>query len=151
MNFIGWNIVLYALKWVFIGLIYISLAILLMAVRREMSLRLKESRRLASTAPGRLRVLEVGKDKILRPGAVLPLLPQTSLGAKGENDIVLTDPYVSGTHARLYWDGVTWWVEDLGSRNGTYVNRNPCRPRTPQQVAPGVNIQIGDTVFELLD
>jgi predicted component of type VI protein secretion system len=129
----------------------VALSILIMTVRREMSLRLRENRRLASAAPGRLRVLNAGKDKLLLPGSTLQLLPETSLGAESENDIVLSDPYVSGYHARLHWDGASWWIEDLGSRNGTYINQRPCPPRVPQAVPSGVNIQMGDIVFELLD
>ncbi len=151
MSFLGWNSLLFILKWVFIGLIYVALAILLLAVRREMALRMKTPGQPARTAPGRLRVLNAGKDKNLKPGILLQLLPETNLGAGSENDVILTDPYVSGRHARLRWDGVTWWVEDLGSRNGTYLNQTPCRPRSPQPVSPGTHIQIGDMIFELMD
>jgi hypothetical protein len=151
MNFPVWNTLLFASKWVFIALLYVALSILVLTVRREMAMRLKENRRLASAAPGRLRVLAAGKDTLLRPGAALQLLPETSLGAESENDIVLSDPFISGYHARLHWDGASWWIEDLGSRNGTYLNDQSCPPRQPRQVPPGVNIQMGDMVFELMD
>jgi pSer/pThr/pTyr-binding forkhead associated (FHA) protein len=82
---------------------------------------------------------------------MIQLQPESSLGAEHENDIVLSDPFVSGYHARLHWDGVSWWIEDLGSRNGTYINGRACPPRLPQPVPPGVNLQLGDMVFELLD
>ncbi len=151
MSFLSWDILLFALKWVFLGLIYVALSILLLAVRREMSLRLKENRRLASAAPGRLRVLDAGGDTHTRPGTILQLSPETSLGAEEGNEILLHDSYVSGYHARLHWDGASWWVEDLGSRNGTSVDGRPCPPRSPQRVSPGANIQVGDMIFELLD
>ncbi len=151
MSFLSWDILLFGLKWVFLGLIYVALGILLLSVRREMSVRLKENRRLASAAPGRLRVLEAGSDAHTRPGAIHQLSPETSLGAEEGNDIVLHDSYVSGYHARLHWDGASWWVEDLGSRNGTYVNGRLCPPHSPQEISPGANLHVGDMIFELLD
>ena len=36
--------------------------------------------------------------------------------------------YISGTHARLDFDGMQWTITDMGSRNGTAVNGIPCRP-----------------------
>jgi pSer/pThr/pTyr-binding forkhead associated (FHA) protein len=86
----------------------------------------------------------------LRSGSALALHPETTLGARPENEIVLGDPFVSGRHARLSWDGSNWWVEDLGSRNGTYVDRRRCSPHTPQVLPPGGVLQVGDITFELL-
>jgi hypothetical protein len=151
MDLLGWNGLLFASKWVFIGLIYFALAIVLVAVRRELSYRV-ESRGVAAApiAPGRLKVLAPGSDSRLRSGAAVALGPETTLGAGPENDIVLGDPFVSGRHARLNWDGASWWVEDLGSRNGTYVDRRRCPPHTPTMLPTGGALQVGDVIFELL-
>jgi pSer/pThr/pTyr-binding forkhead associated (FHA) protein len=151
MNFPAFNTLLFASKWVFIGLIYVALSILILTVRREMAQRMKEKRPQVPAAPGRLRVLGAGKDKLLRPGQVLQLQPETALGAESENDIILSDPFVSSSHARIRWDGVRWWIEDLDSRNGTYLEGRRCPPHVPQPIPPGANIQLGDTSFELLD
>lgn len=43
-------------------------------------------------------------------------------GGEEVADLTLTDPAVSRRHARLLWKGGLWWLEDLGSTNGTYVN-----------------------------
>ena len=151
MDFVGWNGLLFASKWVFIGLVYFMLFIVLIAVRRELSYRI-DSRGPVSSAvsPGRLKVIQTGSDKRLRAGAVLALGPETTLGAGPENEIVLGDPFVSGRHARLSWDGSNWWVEDLGSRNGTYVDRRRCPPHTPQILLAGGVLQVGDLAFELV-
>lgn len=45
-----------------------------------------------------------------------------ALGRKPDNDIVLDNPAVSGHHCRMYESGGTWFVEDLNSTNGTFVN-----------------------------
>lgn len=48
--------------------------------------------------------------------------PAYTLGRKPDNDIVLDNAAVSGHHAKMYESGGTWFVEDLNSTNGTFVN-----------------------------
>ena len=62
--------------------------------------------------------------------------------------IVLDDDYASSRHARIYPDrDGQWIVEDLGSTNGTYLDRN--RLTTPTPIPLGAPIRIGKTVIEL--
>jgi pSer/pThr/pTyr-binding forkhead associated (FHA) protein len=63
----------------------------------------------------------------------------------------LQDQYVSAHHARLRWDGASWWLEDLGSRNGTFVNRKRCTPLQATLLPPGGLLQVGGMAFELLE
>jgi len=51
-----------------------------------------------------------------------PLMPVTSLGRASTNTIVLNEPFASGEHALITRRDGQWWVEDLGSRNGTRLN-----------------------------
>lgn len=146
------GILLVAGKWVLIALVYVLLFALLRAVRNEMRLRL-----VTGTDPtavsGRLRVIAPGSAS-LNPGQVLPLPNEVVLGARkdqlGRRDIVLRDDYVSARHARLVWDGVTWWVEDLDSTNGTYVAGRRIEPGERVALPGGGQLQIGGVVFELL-
>jgi len=145
-----WSIVLLVLRWVFIGLIYLILWRILKGVRQEMSRRLSTDARQVVAAPGRLRVLETAGGSGLQAGMIVTLQPETSVGANRSNDLVIHDPYVSRQHARLRWDGVSWWLQDLGSRNGTYLNEQPCPAHQPCQVPFGARLRLGDEVFELL-
>ncbi len=54
-----------------------------------------------------------------------------------------TGDVVSGTHARLVHRDGTWWLEDLGSRNGTYLDERRVTPAAPRRVAPGAVIGLG--------
>ena len=45
-----------------------------------------------------------------------------TVGRKPDNDIVLENATVSGYHCKLYEAGGTWFVEDLNSTNGTFIN-----------------------------
>ncbi|HZW03148.1 MAG TPA: FHA domain-containing protein, partial [Anaerolineaceae bacterium] len=98
-----------------------------------------------------LRVVEPGGDPHLRSGMYLSLSPVTRLGSERDNDIVLQDRFVSSHHARLQWDGVDWWLTDLDSRNGTTLDGGQVAAQTPQRVAPGGSLRIGDVTFELME
>src|SRR5712692_9107550 len=141
MEFFSTQTFLFAAKWVFVGLIYFVLIVVLVAVRREMALRLRVGQSLPSTAAGRLLVDQAGSDPETRPGAVWLLKPENTLGADPVNDVVLNDSLVSGRHARLHWDGAGWWLEDLGSKNGTLVNGERIVSFSAQKVALGSQIQ----------
>lgn len=151
MTWLGWNTLLFAWKWVFIALIYLALFTVLLAVRREMSLRVGSGRSAAPVAAGRMRITRSGDDSRTRPGSIFVLRPETTLGGAPDNNIALSDPYVSAHHARLRWDGMTWWVEDLGSTNGTWINQERCPAYKPVAIPPGATVRMGDTAFEIFE
>ncbi|CAM5736258.1 FHA domain-containing protein [Streptomyces sp. NPDC006332] len=82
-------------------------------------------------------------------GTTVALQGQTiTLGRAHDSTIVLDDDYASSRHARIYPDrDGQWIVEDLGSTNGTYLDRT--RLTTPTPIGPGAPIRIGKTVIEL--
>jgi pSer/pThr/pTyr-binding forkhead associated (FHA) protein len=82
-------------------------------------------------------------------GTTVALQGQTiTLGRAHDSTIVLDDDYASSRHARIYPDrDGQWIVEDLGSTNGTYLDRT--RLTTPTPIQPGAPIRIGKTVIEL--
>jgi hypothetical protein len=147
-----WSVLLFLLKWILLGLVYLVLILVLVGVTREMRMRLPAA---APASPGvsvgRLRVIQAGSDPSRRPGLVMPLQPDTVLGAQNGSTIVLQDRYISGRHARLHWDGVSWWVEDLNSTNGTYVNRQRVAPGVTTPLPAGSVLEIGDMAFEMLE
>jgi pSer/pThr/pTyr-binding forkhead associated (FHA) protein len=72
---------------------------------------------------------------------------QITIGRSGDATLVLSDDYASTRHARLFPQDGQWLVEDLGSTNGTYLDRQKVTGPTPVPV--GVPIRIGKTVLEL--
>jgi hypothetical protein len=72
---------------------------------------------------------------------------QITVGRANDATLVLNDDYASSRHARLYPQDGQWVVEDLGSTNGTYLDRQKVTQPTPVPV--GVPIRIGKTVLEL--
>jgi pSer/pThr/pTyr-binding forkhead associated (FHA) protein len=80
-------------------------------------------------------------------GTAFALDAITSLGRDVNNSIVIEDPFASGEHAVLTFRGRDWYVEDLGSTNGTYLNGN-----LVEGVAPlgfGDELQIGQVRMRL--
>ena len=69
------------------------------------------------------------------------------LGRADNSTLVIEDDYASNQHARLTPHGTDWFLEDLGSTNGTYLDRT--RVTTPVKVPAGTPIRIGKTVIEL--
>ncbi|GHB24710.1 FHA domain-containing protein [Streptomyces viridiviolaceus] len=82
-------------------------------------------------------------------GTTVALQGQTiTLGRAHDSTIVLDDDYASSRHARIYPDrDGQWIVEDLGSTNGTYLDRS--RLTSPTPISLGAPIRIGKTVIEL--
>src|ERR1019366_822334 len=72
---------------------------------------------------------------------------QITIGRASDATLVLTDDYASTRHARLFPQDGQWIVEDLGSTNGTYLDRQKVTQPTPVPI--GVPIRIGKTVLEL--
>ncbi|WP_324650199.1 FHA domain-containing protein FhaB/FipA [Georgenia sp. H159] len=80
-------------------------------------------------------------------GTTLPLASAIVVGRSPACTLVLDDDYSSGRHARFFPQDGAWWVEDLGSTNGTFVNDR--RLTQPVQLAPGTPVRVGQTVIEL--
>ncbi|MFF9770313.1 FHA domain-containing protein [Streptomyces sp. NPDC014636] len=82
-------------------------------------------------------------------GTTVALQGQTiTLGRAHDSTIVLDDDYASSRHARIYPDrDGQWIIEDLGSTNGTYLDRS--RLTTPTPIPLGAPIRIGKTAIEL--
>ncbi|MCH8560931.1 FHA domain-containing protein [Nesterenkonia sp. LB17] len=81
-------------------------------------------------------------------GTELPLgSASIMMGRAQECTLVLDDDYASGKHARLFPQGSRWFLEDLGSTNGTWLGEEQLTRAST--VEPGDRIRIGKTVLEL--
>ena len=94
-------------------------------------------------APTHLIVVEGENPGTRAELADAPLL----IGRGSDAAIKLDDDYVSTRHARVAASGDEWFVEDLGSTNGTYVG--PVRITQPTTIGVGVQVRVGKTILEL--
>ena len=107
--------------------------------------RLHRPRRVRAPAgaPTHLLVVEGGNAGQRAELENAPLL----IGRGSDAAIRLDDDYVSTRHARVAAAGEEWFVEDLGSTNGTYIGT--VRITTPTTLTPGTQVRIGKTILEL--
>jgi hypothetical protein len=148
------------LKFCFLALLYLFFIRVLRAVWAEVS----GPRAMAAAAPvarparnwgatgraggggkggGRLKVIEPAETK----GQIYELADELTVGRAVGCQITLDDTYVSQLHARVFRRDGQLYVEDLGSTNGTYLNRK--KVTAPIAVRKGDRLQIGKTVMEL--
>ncbi|MDQ6936379.1 MAG: FHA domain-containing protein [Actinomycetota bacterium] len=69
------------------------------------------------------------------------------IGRADDSTLVLADDYVSTRHARISQQDNVWYLDDLGSTNGTYLGQ--MRVTGPVPLEAGVPARIGKTVLEL--
>ena len=142
----GW---LYAaLRVTFIALIYFFLFVVLRATMRELSAAAQAMPGDERRAAGASLIVLDAVESTLAPGASLSLKPVSSLGRVAGNTIVIDDPHTSARHAELRFARGQWWLRDLGSSNGTFLNDEPVRSIVG--VHPGDVIQCGRVRFRLI-
>jgi len=108
---------------------------------RAVARQAEASRQAAAQPLGRLVVLQAGQSD-LAPGQAIPLSVVTGLGRASFNTVVVEDAFASNEHARLSRRNDRWWLEDLGSRNGTLLNGE--RLNAPAIVSTGDEVGIGE-------
>lgn len=146
------EIVLQLLKYVFLIVLYVFIARAVRLIHLE--LKPAGARRPAAVVqtrqpskkvktPKKVTVVEGDANK----GKSFDLGEELVIGRAEKCHIVLDDTYVSQMHARFFARGESYMVEDLGSTNGTYLNRR--RITSPVEVSRGDQVKIGKTVLEL--
>lgn len=143
----------------FLGLLWLFVLVTILVLRRDL-------RQPAETRPtGRARPVKAPKPaKIARQekvrgtklvvtegpltGTVIPLnTAQVTIGRAPDSTVVIDDDYASSRHARVYPAEGAWVVEDLGSTNGTWIDRT--RITTPTVLPVGVPLRVGRTTLQL--
>jgi pSer/pThr/pTyr-binding forkhead associated (FHA) protein len=114
------RILLLVLQLGFLALLYLILVAFSRSLLRD--LRSAEMTQMASQSGiGRLAVVESPDDEPAL-GTSIALGPINSIGRNVNSTIFIDDDFVSGSHAMLTFRGRSWFIEDQGSTNGTYVN-----------------------------
>jgi pSer/pThr/pTyr-binding forkhead associated (FHA) protein len=148
--------ILTILKFCFLGLLYLFLARVVRAVYRELSPdRPVEAPASNRIGRGRGRKPDARampyKLKMVDPATaeVFPLGEEVTIGrAPGCSVPLADDTFVSQLHARIYIRDGKPFVEDLGSTNGTFLNRDRLSKTMP--LRRGDKLQIGQTVLEIV-
>jgi FHA domain len=138
----GITLSLWLLRLVFLLFLYLFL----FAVVRVLVRDLRAAAREPEVELGRLFVVASPGGEP-RAGTAITLDAITTVGRDVNNTIVVEDRFASSEHAVLTFRGRAWYVEDVGSTNGTYVNGERVDGVAP--VAYGDDLQIGQVRFRL--
>jgi len=102
------------------------------------------AKKAVETTPTKLLVVEPAAMR----GSTVSLDTEVVVGRADECDVTLNeDPFVSTRHARFFQRDGEWWVEDLGSTNGTLVNAQ--RITEASRIRRDDRVQAGSAVFEV--
>jgi pSer/pThr/pTyr-binding forkhead associated (FHA) protein len=80
-------------------------------------------------------------------GATFKLDGPIQMGRADACHVKLSDTYVSNVHARVFAKDGAWFVEDMGSTNGTYLNQR--KVTAPTELRAGDRLRLGKTTMEL--
>jgi pSer/pThr/pTyr-binding forkhead associated (FHA) protein len=138
----GFTLVLWGLRLLFLLLLYIFLARVIRALLRDLRAAARET----VERPGRLVVLESPSGEP-EAGRSFGLDVITPLGRDVNNAIVIDDPFASAEHAVLTYRGRSWYLEDLESTNGSFINGQPIDGVSA--LSFGDEVQIGQVRFRL--
>ena len=158
------ELTLFLIRVAFLAILWIFVLSAISVIRSDMfGARVPETARGGAPAPAARKATKPGKaSKKPRRGAPTHLVvvegenPGTRaeladapllIGRGSDAAIRLDDDYVSTRHARIAASGDEWFVEDLGSTNGTYVG--PVRITQPTTIGLGVQVRVGKTILEL--
>jgi pSer/pThr/pTyr-binding forkhead associated (FHA) protein len=143
------EIVYVILRYVFLALLYGFVIMVARVVYRE----LRPAPTARETRISQKRARARGKATMVIPGAAgrkkqasWELTDELVIGRSQECAISLQDEFASNLHAKVYQVEGRFYIEDLGSTNGTYVNGR--RINYPTELREGDRIKIGRTVME---
>ena len=132
---------------VFIILLYVIIYYALKIMYKEVKTGGKARNNSSGIRYG-IEVIQTGVNSTLEQGSVVPIRGIITLGRKPENTIVLTEPFVSGNHAKIYAKNNNLYVEDLNSTNGVYVNNE--RIQEKYKLVADDEVKIGSAIFKVL-
>jgi len=153
------ELTLFLIRIAFLAILWIFVLSAISVIRSDMfGARVPESAR-RDAAPGRAPKAKAPSKRRGSPthvavtqgsnsGITVPLAQAPILIGRGPDAAIrLDDDYVSTRHARIAASGDQWFVEDLGSTNGTYIGS--VRISQPTTIAIGTQVRIGKTILEL--
>ena len=135
------GVLLWSVRIAFLLLLYVFLFRSFSALQRALATERTQARALDTL------VIERSPAKTPRVGERLPLRATNAIGRDAGNDIAIPDEAASARHAVLEQRDEEWWIEDLGSTNGTLVNGVKIEKR--ERVRFGDEIAIGRVALRL--
>ena len=135
------------MRYAIIAIIYIIIVFALRIMYKDMKGGSVKKKTVIKKTMG-LEVIERGENFNLRVGAVIPLNDELTIGRKADNLLILGDKYVSSKHARIFLKNSDYVLHDLGSTNGTIMNKKKVADKVT--IKKGDEIKIGTSIFKVI-
>lgn len=146
-----------ALRFAFLALLWLFIFMVLTASRRDLGIgrnvrssrpQVEEAAQVSVPAQPPARASQLVVLEGAQAGALMRLGDQpVTIGRSLDIEVSLQDDYASGRHARLFPQGSRWFLEDLGSTNGTFLGEQRLTRATPVEV--GQPFRVGHTTLQL--
>jgi hypothetical protein len=147
-----------ALKFAFLGVLYLFLFVVARSALKDLRgnsgfVAPSDATGMHAISGGRVAATDANLIAVqgggLTPGERIDLFGGVTIGRAEEADVRIEDRFASGIHCRVHSRGNSYFVEDMSSTNGTYLNGEDLHGEAP--LSDFDEIRIGDTVlrFEL--
>ena len=142
----------------FLVLLWVFVLLTIRALRRDVADTAtpgaqRRPARPSAPAPARAQSHRRGASRLIitegpLAGSTVPLSPTSiTIGRSPSCTLVLEDSYASSRHARVFPKDGAWWLEDLGSTNGTMMDGRPVHGAV--ELPMNIPVRIGQTTLEL--
>lgn len=145
------DILLLILRYLLLVLFYVFLIKLVLLIVDDLRgtpqvKKMKDDVSHPSPEEGAELVIISSDDQGLPPGTKIPLFATTVLGRAENSDVKILDDYTSSKHALIFYRNNQFWLEDLDSLNGTFLNDAKVTATTA--IVDGDSIRVGGVSFE---
>ncbi|MDI6799452.1 MAG: FHA domain-containing protein [Actinomycetota bacterium] len=137
-----------ALKIIFLILLYLFLFSLIRRIGSDLDEGQPLGTKMAE-GPAKEPRLVVLDSQFLEAGRMFEISGELSIGRDDSSDVRIMDDFVSKEHALIYGQDDAFYLDDLESANGTFLNGERLWGARPLKV--GDKIQLGRTLFEFLE
>ena len=138
------------LKYAFVVVIYMFIY----SVVKLVYLDISDARRMSKADEdgyGYLKLINLRKDLNFKIYESYSIRENATIGRSKKCDIYINDKYLSKEHARIFFDKEKFFIEDLNSTNGTFVNGKEILSAHPVKLKDNDKISFGDVSFIFVD
>jgi len=132
-------------KVLIIAIVYLIIFFALRLIYKDMKSGGKKKGTKKSFA---IEVVGAGENTLLKKGGIIIVHNELTFGRKDDNTVILSDPYVSSHHGKIFLKNADYILQDLGSTNGIEYNGQKLVDKA--LLSSGDTIRIGGAKFRVV-
>jgi len=138
------------LKFIFVLVIYMFIFGIMRLIYLDIK-SMNSSKGIKDSSDSYLKLLNRRESLDFRVEETYVLDKDATMGRADTNDFVIKDPFISGRHMRFYQRDGFHYIEDLNSKNGTYLNGSRIMSGEPMRLRDGDKISAGHVEFLFIE